>query len=311
MNDILIPSDERVPLSLCAASALVDKESFHGTATLLIRPRSIAEPGLYAYHESSPTPNIRATRLAMFCGHWAFRFYGTVILSTDGTLTDNVTSAHSSGSLSDYFEEIVVLATHPYSPDLRVNLQIQKEEELSPVTPALPISPSSDWIGNAAREHYQDTEAIQFLQRVMQPDYSEESNEEQHAELDGDIVNRRHPLMTTTTTSNIVTLNECVTHVPVCYLCRKPASTLCVLCQGVYFCSIDCEHKGCVLIQTLFRLLLLFFRSSSHSFLLLRIGGLIGAFVRSGKCMRNVGKSCRRYFPNDPVKKRRNYGVNR
>ena len=235
MNCILIPSDERVPLTLCTETS-IDDGSF-STTTLLIRPRSVADPGLYAYHAASATePNIRATRFAMFCGHWAYRFHGTVILSTNGMLLADggATSAmrYTDTRCRVHFEEIVSVATHPYSPDLRESLQ--ENEDFATAL----LVPSSDWIGNAAREQYQDTEAIQRLHQVMKPAHPNVEDEEND--------NETETVYAPITDSNIATLIECVTHVPVCYHCRKPASTLCRNCEGVYFCSSDCELNGYV-----------------------------------------------------------------
>lgn len=188
--------------------------------TLLIRP-SDTSPGLFAYHNPTSKrktpPNIRATRLAMACGLFSMRFYGTVLLIRRPLkdVTDFLTAEQIETACSG-------------SPDLRSTI-------LSSLGMGNWSTPR--WLLQAAQSSYHDQSALEKLAAVMQN--SDESDDEEEGSEDDDSLDRlieRH--------EGEGGLHEFVSTVPLCLHCRRPASELCTGCHGVYFCDEKCRQQG-------------------------------------------------------------------
>jgi len=227
--------------------------------TLLLRSTSSGEAGLLAYHVTTTTTvpagttmsflemkNVRATRLAMACGKFSCKFYGTVLL------------VRSSLSSRQNLRIGEVLGACCISLDLRPSVQ----QELLPQSTTKSLfdeysnkmpPPVPTWLGNALKQNYHDQVAIDKLADVMKPrnmddDDSERSSDDDDDDDDGEKSNTR---ASETSTDNLgSTLAEpnahntdpkrkrqFVTKQPLCLHCRRPASTLCPNCRGAYFCD--------------------------------------------------------------------------
>lgn len=190
--------------------------------TLLIRPSDIS-PGLFAYH--NPTnkrenrPNIRATRLAMACGLFSMRFYGSVIIvqRSQAQVIESLTSAQIEMACCG-------------SPDLR-----------SSILASLGIRNQSvpRWLLQAAQSNYHDQAAVQKLAAVM-----ENSAEKDEGEVDSGDEREESNSLQHVSESNKREAQEFVTTVPLCLHCRRPANVLCSGCHGVYSCGESCRQQG-------------------------------------------------------------------
>jgi hypothetical protein len=214
--------------------------------TLLIRPPSHSESGLnslYAYccsdGEQPPLqPNIRATRLAMALGKWSTRFHGNIVLEF------RITSP--STELFPPLEIVRLLCDSIMSPDLRLSERLP------------------DWITSAARENYLDVAVIERLASGMTtPHFDQCDNEEVNNSTDaagGETSNdsydqnRKELLDNNESPPNETLAVDLKPNHPqqstvfgattLCYHCRRPASTLCPQCRGVYFCELPRTCHG-------------------------------------------------------------------
>jgi hypothetical protein len=199
--------------------------------TLLLRQRNDVA-SLYAFHDPSQNrewPNIHATRLAIACGLFSFRFHGNVVL-VRGTI-------HNLQPL----ELNDILSACCISPDLRDSTLAALVEVKSHdiATTAVP-----EWIGNACRYNYQDVLVLRKLADVMNSpsvfDDDEENVENCTSEASNGHVSPTHDKIVTPKP------REFVTKVSLCLHCRRPSSTLCSTCSGAYFCaqSLPCRRDG-------------------------------------------------------------------
>jgi len=270
---IVIPSDDKDPLSYLNVDSNNDDgdddDDADGDAiereirkiltrddpenvvrTLLIRPRSDCDddgptPGLYAYHEpSSPKtcPNVRATRLSMACGIFHGRFYGNVIVRRSSP------QCHLS---LDHID-----AACCWSPDLRTSLL----KELLLMQPSSPSDSADermpicipDWLASAAKNNYHDESVLQKFAAVMKMnpkcciDSESSSSNSCSSGSCNDNDNDSDESRVSSNAQSEKHVREFVTHVPLCLHCRRPASTLCENCQGVYFCDLPrtCRRDG-------------------------------------------------------------------
>jgi hypothetical protein len=217
----------------------------------LLRPLQDT-PGLYAYYLYNPNrnknndtndaPNIRATRLAMACGHLSMRLFGNIL----------VTRSHPTKqrwydlSMDDIFGACEV------SPDLRT-LSVQKEllaesnrgtSLVDPTTINIPT-----WLANAAQQNYHDSAAISRMAQVMKNDKIEEEEGSDNSDGQIDDEHDKQP-----SSSHQASLEaparalpcEFVAKSPLCLHCRRPTRRLCPDCLGAYFCPPprDCRNIG-------------------------------------------------------------------
>lgn len=245
----------------------------------LLRPgNSTDSPGLYAYYrsygrlKSQPTPNVRATRLAMAVGLMSLRFHGDVLIAR----------SHPSGRPRWSNVTIEDLRGACISPDLRSKNQnelmcgigddsVREDMEVAPL-----------WIKNAAQKNYHDAVAIARLRKVMKNEKKHQQNvgdendsnsnddddncDENDSDSnddncddddDDDEVTKKE---TTTKTIKVETSTRKTTDKilansssseekfsltaksPLCLHCRRPSQNLCKSCSGAYFCS---PQRGC------------------------------------------------------------------
>lgn len=245
----------------------------------LLRPgNSTDSPGLYAYYrsygrlKSQPTPNVRATRLAMAVGLMSLRFHGDVLIAR----------SHPSGRPRWSNVTIEDLRGACISPDLRSKNQnelmcgigddsVREDMEVAPL-----------WIKNAAQKNYHDAVAIARLRKVMKNEKKHQQNvgdendsnsnddddncDENDSDSnddncddddDDDEVTKKE---TTTKTIKVATSTRKTTDKilansssseekfsltaksPLCLHCRRPSQNLCKSCSGAYFCS---PQRGC------------------------------------------------------------------
>lgn len=245
---------------------------------LLIRPSSQGSPGLYAFcvvpavpdamkkHPQRPSAssfvlaktalkNVRATRLAMACGHFSYQLYGTCLL------------VRTSLSLSEDLEVNDVYGACCISPDLRPSLQqeIQPEELRNENRhPSTSRSIPMTWLGDALQQNYHDASVLSRLATVMtggaenneeSSDSDSDSDDSTNHQNKSNIISINTPTndnevsadpetdFSTTTTSP---KQQLVTKQPLCIHCRRPASTLCDGCQACYFCDAprNCKILG-------------------------------------------------------------------
>ena len=245
----------------------------------LLRPgNSTDSPGLYAYYrsygrlKSQPTPNIRATRLAMAVGLMSLRFHGDVLIAR----------SHPSGRPRWSNVTIEDLRGACISPDLRSKNQnelmcgigddsVREDMEVAPL-----------WIKNAAQKNYHDAVAIARLRKVMKNEKKHQQNvgdendsnsnddddncDENDSDSnddncdDDDVDDEVTKKETTTKTIKVATSTRKTTDKilansssseekfsltaksPLCLHCRRPSQNLCKSCSGAYFCS---PQRGC------------------------------------------------------------------
>jgi hypothetical protein len=185
--------------------------------TLLIRPTAGRVPGLYAYSTSHSTPNIRATRLAMACGHLPLRFRGDIILFRH---------FHTSLSLSDIKGAACV------SPDLRASIQ----QQLGNTTLIPP------WLTQAAQQNYHDTAALKEFAQVMtaknpEQENTAETDQCQNGNADEDSDEDDEDTAEVGSENDNDEPRHFVAKDPLCLHCRRPSNVLCPDCHGCYFCE--------------------------------------------------------------------------
>ena len=280
---------------------------------------SLTYPPLYAYHipwssrrrqspppptppttttttSSNPLPmdsarkNVRATRLAMACGHWSIRFYGTVVLTITTTTVSGSNHGNTARISPSMFQDIQTIASH-CGPDVRDT--IIATLSASDITSRFTITRSentciTEWMGNAAQEQYHDRAIVQQFHNIFSksaPPMDDLDTDEDHSQDDkddevnsssdkkrgsgnGEIfcsdglsdVNANAELRPTETTTSIkeqrpliacdIGIDPAAKYLPNastitwCYACRRPATTLCSKCHGVYFCNDICQRNG-------------------------------------------------------------------
>jgi hypothetical protein len=209
-------------------------------ATILVR-----EPvRLYLHHHPNARPtsgvpnwNVRATRLAMACGHFAMRFKGTVVLTLERSTTpppDSVNERPPSSLLSS-----VIAATR--------NCDLRDDHAASP-----------EWLLEACRNTYHDAAALQRLADVMRRDDATSSRDDQVHDDENDydyVPDDASPSPGSHTgkfesgdadDESRKAAATIITTVPLCFWCRRSTSRLCTSCRGVYFCNAECEANGYV-----------------------------------------------------------------
>ena len=275
----------------------------HIRSTLLVRPRRVRRrhgdhspclvvdddnnyPPLYAYHippaaataataSSSPPlqhPNRRATRLAMACGHWSYRFYGTVVLVVVTTtmetsisprwlhdiqvvcqggpdLRDSILRAVSSSSTITNDHDATTTITTATNNNYNYNIHTTTH----PFTMTNHSGGTiSEWLGHAAQEQYQDRVTIQQFQQLFLGTTTITDDDDGTVGTVVVSVSTIPPAVTETAT-NTTPIHPTTTRssssssslLPTfCYTCRRPATTLCSHCHGVYFCNADCRRNG-------------------------------------------------------------------
>lgn len=202
-----------------------DEDPENVIPTLLIRP-SDDSPGLFAYHnptikqEKNNVPNIRATRLAMACGLFSMRFYGSVVIlkrSQTGVI-NSLTVAQIETACCG-------------SPDLRSSILSSLGLENQSVP---------HWLRQAAQNNYHDQSVVQKLADVMK-------NHDENCKEEDDSGDERRQIICLCLDVNTELENresrEIVTMVPLCFNCRRPANDLCTSCHGVYFCGEHCRRQ--------------------------------------------------------------------
>ncbi len=226
--------------------------------------------GIYAYHcvntDTNPTfANIRATSLSMACGLLSQRFYGDVFVARLGYFPycDNSNSLNEicfmMNNRSISIDEIKYAAY--VSPDLRTDViqalipnneqkeetQKQKEDIIIPL-----------WLADAAKSNYEDAAALSILAQTMNKKKDEEEEEEKLEEIKedesdddeegnvGDHKTEKNSKTSKTTDipSKTKSSKSYVVRTPLCIHCRRPCKTLCSNCEGVYFCSEQCQSAG-------------------------------------------------------------------
>ena len=186
--------------------------------TLLVRPTEGRIPGLYAYSTLNESPNVRATRLAMACGHLSLRFRGDVLLFRH---------FHTSLSLSDIYGAACV------SPDLRESIH----QQLGNTTPI------PHWIKLATQQNYHDVAALQEFALAM----SATGSDQESSDVDEDGTGTLR-----VDKSNQGLPRQFVAKTPLCLECRQPCNVTCPDCRGCYFCPpprtcrITCWSHDCV-----------------------------------------------------------------
>ena len=227
---------------------------------LLLRPSSNGSAGLYAFvvvptaRERPSTKNVRATRLAMSCGHFSYQLYGNCLLVR--------TSLASR-------EDLEVNDVHGacfISPDLRSSLQQEIQSSLfDGKCQSSTVVPS--WLGDALQQNYHDVSVLSRLAAVMtetaddddDEDDDEEESSDSGSENDksndsqGSNKEKNPPNVTNPAPAdpNMPATEpprpkQFVTKQPLCIHCRRPASTLCEGCQACYFCDPprNCKAMG-------------------------------------------------------------------
>jgi len=234
MFSVLVPCDERQPIEQIELSKgestrgreitsglWSDPSSDDVRDTLLCRPTA-SSAGLQASHacqkDRDDSPNIRATRLAMACGLFRYRFYGNVLFTR--------VSAAGSPRPNDVLHLSDIRVACHTTPDLRKTI---RQEMLSTISDDLP-----DWILNAAQANYHDAAVLAQLAAAMTED-----DEMSHGDASSDVtvgVCRRETMPSTFVRAKS----------PLCIHCRRPASRLCSGCQGVYFCDLPrrCQEEA-------------------------------------------------------------------
>jgi hypothetical protein len=241
---VVIPSDEALEVE----ERLVSNDLPEAIANIVIQPNGndsdpldvistilVREPvRVYVYHypaaarQTQARPNIRATRFAMACGHFAMRFKGTVVLTVERTSGVN---DHHLALLSS-----VMAATQ--NCDLRPHCLGDDHGDLP------------DWLLGACRNTYHDAAALQKLADVMVSDTTsdcEPPSDNDNADVDVDVDDddpgsRGQPERD----ADEEPREAVTTAVPLCLWCRRPSSRLCARCHGVYFCNTECEANGYV-----------------------------------------------------------------
>jgi hypothetical protein len=242
---VVIPSDEALEVEerlvgndLSEAIANIVMQTYGNDSedpldvisTILVR-----EPvRVYVYHypaaATRPTearPNIRATRFAMACGHFAMRFKGTVVLTIERT-----------PGVNDHHLALSSVMAATQNCDLRPHCLGDDHGDLP------------DWLLGACRNTYHDAAALQKLADVMVSDATtsdSEPNDNDNADADidvedGDPASRGQSERDADEESR----EAATTAVPLCLWCRRPSSRLCARCHGVYFCNAECEANGYV-----------------------------------------------------------------
>lgn len=212
LQSLLVPAEERF------ATIIDPKNAINVIQSLLIRPTS-EQPGLYGHHDPSATamthPNVRATRLAMACGLFSYRFHGDVIVSRGRHL-----------AVDEIFSACCV------SPDLRACLSL---------TVTIP-----EWLGNACRDNYHDADVLSRLAQVMNRPSEADENEDFDARSTASEDDPSGRDDKANPSSADIAKSEFVTKVPLCLHCRRPAFTLCPDCSGAYFCEppATCRRNG-------------------------------------------------------------------
>lgn len=191
--------------------------------TLLLRS-SDTTPALYAYHDPSQRqPNVNATRLAMACGLFSYRFHGTVVI-VRGTLS----------SLISLNVDDVIVACY-ISPDLR-------EDTISSLSIEQSASMCPKWLNDASKSNYLDGSVLRKLQVAMSQSTENNDPEKEVPDqipynvTDGNTDQFDESEKDTTTM-------QCIAKQSLCLHCRRPASTLCSGCNGAYFCDLPNECK--------------------------------------------------------------------
>jgi hypothetical protein len=248
-------SDDR-PASGGAASS-------PGLVACHVPPQEEPEP---SYGRSAPTnapaallPNVRATRLAMACGHLNLRLYGTVVLKA--------------ATLPGLLKVSDVEYAACLSPDLRPDIPASSSLETAAAFGAIP-----EWLGGAAQHYYHDRAVLQRLTNAMTrpPEVDDDDVDDDNTDDKDDDTNARErssPIgsdneisgdgstdeeETTSSPLAAPTMPTLVARGPLCLHCRRPASALCAGCQGAYFCappakdgedpaSSSCQVQGCVM----------------------------------------------------------------
>ena len=211
---VLIPGDDEgllrsLEIEENSIAALVDRDE---DPINVIRSLLVREPFLVYLHHvpSQGQPNIRASRLAMACGHLAMRLTGSVVVSSSSQCDD------------DDVEDAVRVATT--SADLRRCILA----ELNCPT-SIP-----QWLSNASRSNYHDDAVLNRLAQLFRHSKSTRDDDE------------RDEAQTAKALEPVVSHTEFVACSPLCLHCRRKASTLCDGCHGVYFCNDQCRRDGYV-----------------------------------------------------------------
>jgi hypothetical protein len=242
---VVIPSDEALEveerlvgndLSAAIANIVIqtdgsnDSDPLDVIPTILVREAPVR---VYVYHypaaarQTKARPNIRATRFAMACGHFAMRFTGTVVLTIDRT-----------GGVNDHLALSSVIAA-TQNCDLRPHCLGDDHGDLP------------DWLLGACRNTYHDAAALQQLADVMvsdatldsEPNANDDDNADVDVDADDDDPGSRDQ---SEKDADEEPREAATTAVPLCLWCRRPSSRLCARCHGVYFCNAECEANGYV-----------------------------------------------------------------
>jgi hypothetical protein len=242
---VLIPCDKNDPiqtLNLSTDCLLQDIQNWlcpetpdNVVPTLLLRATHRAA-GLAAYQEPhSRTPNIRATRLGMACGRFALRLRGPIILVAPGDAFQPPT---------DLARDDVVAAAS-FGPDLRPEILRELALSIDNVEGKdCPLCP--DWLASAAQSNYHDQSVLQKLAALFIR--TEEANTGSSMDLNAACQSVGDANDDFSSINDVVTTRpgEVATRLTLCLHCRRPASTLCPGCHGVYFCDAPrrCRQQG-------------------------------------------------------------------
>ena len=242
---VKIPADSSLPLTEesvaistgdaipCYLESSINNDAVIDTSVLIRRSEDSA--GLYAYCISSTSlsiqnfPNIRATTLAMACGLHSKRFVNDVYLGRLG---------YTSSGLANVDVSIDDIQAAVLTPDLRDGFIREINQSL---VDGNIIKTPPDWLCSGAQKNYHDNKSMAALAAAMTRAEEEDgcsgssstsTSESEDGNAKQSVLNR-----------NVQAMKHEVT---LCLHCRRPASTLCIECNGAYFCndSRRCKEIG-------------------------------------------------------------------
>ena len=209
--------------------------------SVLIR-HSVKSAGLYAYSISSTSsstqniPNVRATTLAMTCGLHSKRFVNDVYIGRLG---------HTSSGLANVDVSAKDLHLAVYTPDLRESFV--DEMIHNGYIPNLSITAAPDWLCAGAKANYHDDKSITALAvamtrtDILQDDGSSSTSESESTNESPSKNDDNQVQVAPCQNSQLINFEATL-----CIHCRRPASTLCNICYGAYFCEepLKCKIIG-------------------------------------------------------------------
>ena len=208
--------------------------------SVLIR-HSATSAGLYAYSISDTSlnikivPNIRATTLAMSCGLHSKRFVNDVYIGRLG---------HTSSGLTNVDVSVKDLYLAVITPDLRESFI--KEMVHNGHIVNLSYASAPDWLCAGAKANYHDNISMTALAVAMTRADIEYDDSSSFSENESTDESRRRSSENDGNQETPKQTEAIEFEATLCIHCRRPASTLCNVCSGAYFCKepLKCKIKG-------------------------------------------------------------------